>query len=283
MEPSAASARPRSDGNGVAPLHLAAGGPRRPASVATYSGPRRDEDLAWRVDRFNKYLLVASPVARVTSAIAREACRALGFNRAAFLYANFNARRLRGGAGYGIEASFLRGVSEPLEASPWILACMASGRPAFTLSAAHGPVLPAKYVEAFQLGPLLCAPVIDSSAPVAAMLFDRRGATFRVDEELLSAAASVGKSIGLALEAARSYGSPSGVGEHAATLSSRQRQMLSLLSRGLSNKEIATATGLSVFTVRDYVSSLMRCLDVDSRSAAVARGWELGLLAADPV
>jgi DNA-binding CsgD family transcriptional regulator len=247
------------------------------------SRPGPDEGLAWRLDRFNKYLLVASPVARVTAGIAREACRALGFTRAAFLRANLNARRVRGGAGYGIDASLLRRISEPFESSPWLLASMASGRPAFTLNAAHGPVLPMEYVEMLELGPLVCAPVIDSAGSAAAMLFDRRGATFRVDEELLSAAASVGQSIGLALEAARSYGGCTGGAEPIPDLTSRQRQMLSLLSRGLSNKEMATATGLSVFTVRDYVSSLMRCLDVDSRSAAVARAWELGLLASDPL
>lgn len=237
--------------------------------------------LVWRLDRFNKFLLAASPVARVTAGIAKEACRALGFTRAAYLHANLNMRRVRGGTGYGLDPSLLRGVSEPFESSPWMVACMARGRPGFTLSAAHGPVLPIEYVELFKLGPLLCVPVIDSSGPIAVMLFDRRGAPFGISEELLSAAASVGKSLGLALEAARSYGGGSAGGESAPLLSSRQRQMLSLLSRGLSNKEMATATGLSVFTVRDYVSSLLRCFDVDSRSAAVARGWELGLLGFD--
>lgn len=257
--------------------------PGRPLPEAAVAAPARSrgEALVWRLDRFNKFLLAASPVARVTAGIAKEACRALGFTRGAYLHANLNMRRIKGGAGYGLDQTLLRGVSGPFESSPWILACMASGRPAFTLSAAHGPVLPIEYVEAFKLGPLLCVPVSDSSGPIAAMLFDRRGAPFGISEELLSAAASVGKSLGLALEAARSYGSGSGGGEPAPLLSSRQRQMLSLLSRGLSNKEMATATGLSVFTVRDYVSSLLRRFDVDSRSAAVARGWELGLLGFD--
>jgi DNA-binding CsgD family transcriptional regulator len=256
---------------------LAEGALRRSAARPRPTG----EGFAWRLDRFNKFLLMASPVARVTAGVAKEACQALGFTRAAFLHANLNLRRVRGGAGHGLDATLLRGVSEPFESSPWMLACMASGRPGFTLSAAHGPVLPIEYVERFKLGPLLCVPVIGSVAPVAVMLFDRRGAPFGVSDELLNAAASVGKSLGLALEAARSYGSASPGGTRAPLLSSRQRQMLTLLSRGLSNKEMATATGLSVFTVRDYVSSLLRCFGVDSRSAAVARGWELGLLGYD--
>lgn len=279
MESSAAPARPGVAGD-VSALSVAAAG-SRPWVAAVPSAASPGETLAWRIDRFNKFLLAASPVARVTAGVAKEACRALGFNRAAFLHANLNLRRIRGGVGYGLDPTLLRAVSEPFESSPWILACMASGRPGFTLSAGHGPVLPIEYVELFQLGPLLCVPVSDSSGPMAVMLFDRRGAPFGVSEELLSAAASVGKSLGLALEAARSYGSGSTGRDSAPLLSSRQRQMLSLLSRGLSNKEMATATGLSVFTVRDYVSSLLRCFDVDSRSAAVARGWEFGLLGFD--
>ena len=245
------------------------------------STPAFGEDLAWRLDRFNKFLLAASPVARVTTGVAREVCRTLGLSRAAFLHSNCSSRWVKGGAGYGLDSSLLRSVSEPFESSRWIEDCVVNGRPGYTLSAAQGPAVPMKYVKLFKLGPLLCVPVIDSAGPVAVMLVDRRGAPFAVNEELLRAAASVGTSLGLALEAAKSYASLNPAGELTLALSSRQRQMLSLLSRGLSNKEIATATGLSVFTVRDYVSSLLRSLDVTSRSAAVARGWELGLLAAD--
>ncbi len=249
-----------------------------PSADARRSTRPSDEELPWRLDAFNKFLLTASPVARLTAGIGREACRALGFSRAAFLHANFGIRRVRGAAGYGLDSSVLGSISEPFESSPWIESCAASGRPVFTLNAKHGPAVPMRYVTLFSLGPLLCVPVIDSAGPVAAVLFDRRGEPFGVTDELLRAAASVGKSLGLALEAARSYDSRSSGREPAPPLTARQHQMLGLLSRGLSNKEMATATGLSVFTVRDHVSSLLRCLDVGSRSAAVARGWELGLL-----
>jgi len=246
------------------------------------------DELPWRLDAFNKFLLTASPVAHATAAVGREVCRTLGFSRVAFLHANFNVRRVRGAAGYGLDSSVLGRISEPFESSPWIEGCVVDGRPGFTLNARHGPVVPMRYVALFSLGPLLCVPVIDSAGPVAVMLLDRRGEPFGVSDDLLRAAVSVGKSLGLALEAARSYdsrsaghGGSAGHGQVPA-LTVRQRQTLSLLSRGLSNKEIATATGLSVFTVRDHVSSLLRCLDVGCRSAAVARGWELGLLGEVP-
>ncbi len=246
--------------------------------MARRSARPSDDELVWRLDAFNKFLLSASPVARLTAAIGREACRALGFSRAVFLHANFGNRQVRGATGYGLDLSVLGSIAEPFESSPWIEGCVTGRRPVFTLNARHGPALPMRYVTLFSLGPLLCVPVIDSSGPLAAVLFDRRGEPFGVTDELLRAAASVGKSLGLALEAARSYESHGSGREPAPTLTARQHQIIGLLSRGLSNKEIATATGLSVFTVRDHISGLLRCMDVSSRAAAVARGWELGLL-----
>ena len=253
-----------------------------PSAGALQSTRPSGDGLAWRLDAFNKFLLAASPVSYATAAVGRQLCLTLGFSRAAFLLGNLNARRVRGGAGYGLDSSVLSRISEPFESSPWIENCAASGRPVFTLNAKHGPAVPMRYVELFRLGPLLCVPVTDSAGPVAVVLLDRRGEPFGVTDELLRAAASVGKSLGLALEAARSYDGRSAVQGQVPALTVRQRQVLSLLSRGLSNKEIATATGLSAFTVRDHVSSLLRCLDVVCRSAAVTRGWELGLLGADP-
>ncbi len=254
----------------------------RPPAGAWRSAPSLAEGLAWRLDTFNKFLLAASPVSRMTAAVGREACRTLGFSRVAFLRVNWHVRRVRGGAGYGVDSSALGRITEPFESSPWILDCAVSGRPAFALNVRHGPLLPMRYVELFSLGPLLCVPVIDSAGPAAVMLLDRRGEPFGVTDELLRAAMSVGQSLGLALEAAKGYRSRSAGAEQLPLLSARQLQMLGMLSRGMSNKEIATATGLSAFTVRDHVSSLLHSLDVASRSAAVARGWELGLLGADP-
>ncbi len=248
---------------------------------ARRSTPSFDDGLAWRLDAFNKFLLVASPVSRVTAAVGREACHTLGFSRVAFLRVNWHVRRIRGATGYGLNPTMLGAISEPFESSPWIEGCAISGQPAFALNVGHGPLLPIRYVELFRLGPLLCVPVIDGAGPVAVMLLDRRGEPFGVTDELLRAAACVGKSLGLALEAAKGYGTRRAGADQLPALTARQCQTLRLLSRGLSNKEIATATGLSVFTVRDHVSGVLHSLDVPSRSAAVTRGWELGLLGAD--
>jgi DNA-binding NarL/FixJ family response regulator len=66
--------------------------------------------------------------------------------------------------------------------------------------------------------------------------------------------------------------------EVAATLTPRQKDVLTLVVKGSSNKEIARQLGLGEGTVKVHLASLFRTLGVHSRSAAAAKGavivWE---------
>lgn len=61
-------------------------------------------------------------------------------------------------------------------------------------------------------------------------------------------------------------------------LTFRQRQLMSLVAMGLSNKEIAEKLNLSEFTVKNHIYRIMKQVDADSRHKAVdlirAGGWE---------
>jgi LuxR family maltose regulon positive regulatory protein len=61
-------------------------------------------------------------------------------------------------------------------------------------------------------------------------------------------------------------------------LTTREREVLTLVVEGLSNREIAARLFIEVSTVKGYVHSLLRKLEVDSRTKAVARAHELHLL-----
>ncbi|CAO3408531.1 LuxR C-terminal-related transcriptional regulator [Azospirillum largimobile] len=54
-------------------------------------------------------------------------------------------------------------------------------------------------------------------------------------------------------------------------LTARQREIVEELVRGSSNKRIAHAIGISEGTVKIHVTAILRALDVNNRSAAVAR------------
>ena len=74
--------------------------------------------------------------------------------------------------------------------------------------------------------------------------------------------------------ATRSYSDP---GEPFHPLSNREMEVLSHLTRGMSNKEIATLLEISHQTVKNHVTSILRKLGVDDRTQAAVyalrRGW----------
>ncbi len=74
--------------------------------------------------------------------------------------------------------------------------------------------------------------------------------------------------------ALRSYSDP---GEPFHPLSKREMEVLSYLTRGMSNKEIANLLGISHQTVKNHVTSILRKLGVEDRTQAAVyalrRGW----------
>lgn len=64
-------------------------------------------------------------------------------------------------------------------------------------------------------------------------------------------------------------------------LTPRQMDVLRLLTKGLTNREIAQRLVLSTGTVRIHVQNIIAKLGVSDRTGAVVRGIELGLVTAD--
>jgi DNA-binding CsgD family transcriptional regulator len=56
-------------------------------------------------------------------------------------------------------------------------------------------------------------------------------------------------------------------------LTPRQRQLLGLVAAGLTNRQIAGRTGVSEHTVRKHIENIFNRLQVNSRTAAVARAF----------
>ncbi|WP_328521860.1 response regulator transcription factor [Kribbella sp. NBC_00359] len=67
----------------------------------------------------------------------------------------------------------------------------------------------------------------------------------------------------------------------ATPLAARERQVLALVAKGTSNREIARELFISEATVKTHLSHLFTKLGVTDRAAAVAKGYELGILGQD--
>lgn len=62
------------------------------------------------------------------------------------------------------------------------------------------------------------------------------------------------------------------------TFTQRQLQVLRLLARGLTNKDIGDRLSVTERTVKAYLSSIFEKLEVKNRAGAVAEGLRLGLI-----
>ncbi len=62
------------------------------------------------------------------------------------------------------------------------------------------------------------------------------------------------------------------------SLTSREREVLALVADGLSNREIANALEISEHTVKFHLASIFGKLGASSRTEAVRRGLQLGLV-----
>jgi two-component system, NarL family, nitrate/nitrite response regulator NarL len=60
--------------------------------------------------------------------------------------------------------------------------------------------------------------------------------------------------------------------EEPALLTPREAEILALVGRGMSNKEVARALGISVHTVKFHLEALFAKLEASSRAEAVAKG-----------
>ena len=65
----------------------------------------------------------------------------------------------------------------------------------------------------------------------------------------------------------------------ASPLTAREEEVLQLLARGLTNRAIAHELGITQHTVKFHVNAIMTKLDAQSRTEAVVRATQLGMIA----
>ncbi len=65
---------------------------------------------------------------------------------------------------------------------------------------------------------------------------------------------------------------------HRSSLSARELEVLELLSKGLTNKEIGQAFGISKNTVRNHINNITQKLDVSDRTEAASVAMKQGII-----
>ncbi len=74
----------------------------------------------------------------------------------------------------------------------------------------------------------------------------------------------------------------SGLSTRYGKLTARQLEVLRLLAKGLTNREIGSVLGIAEGTVKAHIAALLDALDVANRTEAVAAMRELGIPSEDP-
>ncbi|WP_238594646.1 helix-turn-helix transcriptional regulator [Caenibacillus caldisaponilyticus] len=141
--------------------------------------------------------------------------------------------------------------------------------------------LPEPYVRQFQLGSLVVAPIYVPSerSLIGAALLDRGpGVHFDVDNHTYTALMKFGQSAGEILSKFMHMTAIKQLVYGSVSLSERELDVLKLLAEGASTQEAADRLHLSEYTVRDYVSDIMKRLGARNRTEAVVKAMRLGLI-----
>jgi DNA-binding NarL/FixJ family response regulator len=175
-----------------------------------------------------------------------------------------------------------------LERQPWVERCLAAHDSAEALRLAGNAKPQVALVDLFlgrQSGAELCDDLRAASPDTKILLISGAGRISAGAARAAGASGFVSKDWGApdVLRAIRMVGLGMDVFEPErepakAPLSEREREVVSLIAAGSTNREIAEQLFLSPHTVKEYTSGVYRKLGVRNRAEAVKRAQSLGLI-----
>ena len=172
---------------------------------------------------------------------------------------------------------------------PWVERCLSArtGEEALALAQRYEPHV--ALVDLFmgdESGADICERLRERSPGTRVLLISGAGRIMPTAAKAAGAAGFVSKDwpasdiaaavrmVGLGMSVFRPNESPSGP-----SLTDREREVLDLIARGSTNREIAGDLFLSPHTIKEHTSSLYRKLNARNRAEAVQKAQRLGLIA----
>ncbi len=171
---------------------------------------------------------------------------------------------------------------------PWVERCLSarSGPEAYALATRYKPDV--ALVDLFmgeESGPEICQQLRERSPATHVLLISGAGKISAGAAKAAGASGFIPKDWGAAdiASAVRMVGLGMTVFQPQAedgspTLTQREQEVLDLMARGATNREIAEALHLSPHTIHEHTSSLYRKLGARNRADAVQRASRLGLI-----
>lgn len=175
-----------------------------------------------------------------------------------------------------------------LTQQPWVERCLTArtGAEALELTRRYGPhVALVDLFLAGESGTDVCAAIRRESPSTRVLLISGAGRMSPAAARAAGASGFVSKDLEAAevTRAVRMVGAgmtlfPPKVDQPAPLLSEREREVLSLIAAGCTNREIAEQLYLSPHTVKEHTSALYRKLSARNRAEAVQLAQRMGLL-----
>lgn len=141
---------------------------------------------------------------------------------------------------------------------------------------------PEQYVKKFELTSLIIVPVYvpEEGKIIGGIVLDQGpGKYFTVDTSLFPALMKFGQSSGeLLLRFIDARIKKQDKFEEAINLTPREIEIIKLLAEGASTQEAASRLYLSEYTVRDYISSIMKRLKAQNRTEVAVKAIRMGII-----
>jgi DNA-binding CsgD family transcriptional regulator len=227
---------------------------------------------------FNQWILRSTNFNNAVENIASGFVNCLPFSRCAL----FSHEREKGVGLMGYHVKDIEKITENITNVPSILhniKKLFNLQPIYIANASQA--FPDEYVQKFQLESVVMVPLYASSKNKLlgiAIVDCGEGTYFELSQELVIALMRFGQSAAELLEAHWDGRAPNLTNSSTPTLSPREIDVLQLMANGMSISEAAEELQLSTYTVRDYVSAIIKKLNAKNRTHAAVIGAAKGLI-----